>query len=151
MNAAERAKKREKQRARIMGRGPLGFSRKTWPFVKVLVGTWIFSLGYYVGVKQVVTWRPDFWDVGERLALMIQCSILSLVPAVVAIADDEAGVVIHAHLSLVEGDKISLIKLKKFCSERLPVYMVPDKFQFHPSLPKTSTDKIDYQRLKAEG
>ncbi|MDP6978948.1 MAG: amino acid adenylation domain-containing protein [Myxococcota bacterium] len=68
--------------------------------------------------------------------------------AVVAIPDDDAGVMIHAHLSTVSGDKVSMIKLKKFCSERLPVYMVPDRFAFHESLPKTSTDKIDYQGLK---
>lgn len=86
MNAAERAKKREKERARIMGRGPFGFSRRTWPFVKVLVGNWIFSLVYYVIMKQVVTWRPDYWAVGDRLELMIKCSIVSVVPAIVAIA-----------------------------------------------------------------
>jgi non-ribosomal peptide synthetase component E (peptide arylation enzyme) len=26
--------------------------------------------------------------------------------------------------------------------------MVPDRFSVQPSLPKTSTDKVDYQRLK---
>jgi len=89
MNAAEAAKKAEKrakERARIMGRGPFGFSRRTWPFVKVLVGTWIFSLVYYIGVKQLIVWRPDFWSVADRLALMIQCSIVSCVPAIAAIA-----------------------------------------------------------------
>jgi hypothetical protein len=29
--------------------------------------------------------------------------------------------------------------------------MVPDVFSFQATLPKTSTDKIDYQRLKALG
>jgi acyl-coenzyme A synthetase/AMP-(fatty) acid ligase len=28
------------------------------------------------------------------------------------------------------------------------VYMVPDAFRFHDRLPKTSTDKLDYQRLR---
>ena len=57
MNPA--AKKRAKQRARIMGRGPFGFSRRTWPFVKVLVGNWIFALAYYITAKQfIVTWAP---------------------------------------------------------------------------------------------
>jgi len=69
-----------------MGRGPFGFSRRTWPFVKVLVGNWLFSIIYYVGMKQVVPWRPANWTVLERLELMIQCSILALVPAVIAIA-----------------------------------------------------------------
>jgi hypothetical protein len=80
------ARIRAEKRARIMGRGPLGFSRRTWPFVKVLVGNWLFSLIYYVGMKQIVTWRPEQWTVAERLELMIQCSIIALVPAVVAIA-----------------------------------------------------------------
>ena len=44
-----------------------------------------------------------------------------------------------------------MIALKQFCSERLPPYMVPDLFGFQPSLPKTSTDKVDYQKLKELG
>ena len=39
--------------------------------------------------------------------------------------------------------------LVRFCSERLPKYMVPDIFDFSDSLPKTSTGKIDRQQLKA--
>ena len=42
----------------------------------------------------------------------------------------------------------SLIEVKRFCSEHLPLYMIPDTFSWHDALPKTSTDKIDYQRLK---
>jgi acyl-CoA synthetase (AMP-forming)/AMP-acid ligase II len=38
--------------------------------------------------------------------------------------------------------------MKRFCAERLPLYMVPDRFSWHDALPKTSTDKVDYQRLK---
>jgi len=68
--------------------------------------------------------------------------------AVVALADDDAGIMIHAHIRSVSGDKLSMIKLKKFCSERLPVYMVPDRFEFHDALPRTSTDKIDYRSLE---
>ena len=71
--------------------------------------------------------------------------------AVVAIPDDDAGMIVRAHLSTPDGGKISLIKLKKFCSEKLPVYMVPDTFTFHEVLPKTSTDKVDYQQLKNLG
>lgn len=82
----DRVRKRQKERARIMGRGPFGFSRKTWPFVKVLVGNWIFSLVYYVGMKQIIPWRPDAWTAIDRLVLMIQCSILAVLPTVLAIA-----------------------------------------------------------------
>ena len=68
-----------------MGRGPFGFSRRTWPFVKVLVGNWIFSLAYYITVKQVVAWTPVSWDVADRLELMIKCSIIAVLPAVLGI------------------------------------------------------------------
>jgi non-ribosomal peptide synthetase component E (peptide arylation enzyme) len=27
--------------------------------------------------------------------------------------------------------------------------MIPDRFSWHDALPKTSTDKVDYQQLKA--
>lgn len=70
-----------------MGRGPLGFSRKTWPYIKILVGNWLFSLIYYVTVKHlIVTWEPVSWTVADRLELMIKCSILALSPAVLGIA-----------------------------------------------------------------
>ncbi len=38
--------------------------------------------------------------------------------------------------------------MKRFCAEHLPLYMIPDRFIWLDELPKTSTDKIDYQRLK---
>ncbi len=69
--------------------------------------------------------------------------------AVVAFADDQAGVSILAFLSSREEKPTSLIAIKRFCAENLPLYMIPDKFTWLDSLPKTSTDKIDYQRLKA--
>ena len=58
------------------------------------------------------------------------------------------GVPIKAFTSTRDGSKLSIIELKKFCSENLPLYMVPDHFCYLESLPKTSTDKIDYQKLK---
>src|SRR5688572_6277115 len=68
--------------------------------------------------------------------------------AVVALPDQEAGVRIRAFLSCQEGKRPSIIEMKRFCMEVLPPYMIPDVFSFQGALPKTSTDKIDYQRLK---
>jgi acyl-CoA synthetase (AMP-forming)/AMP-acid ligase II len=42
----------------------------------------------------------------------------------------------------------SLIEIKRFSAENLPLYMIPDRFVWLDSLPKTSTDKVDYQSLK---
>ena len=68
--------------------------------------------------------------------------------AVIALPDEEAGVKIKAFLSCRDVKRPSLIALKSFCAENLPLYMIPDLFSWHDALPKTSTDKIDYQRLK---
>ncbi|MGE3539951.1 MAG: amino acid adenylation domain-containing protein [Candidatus Tectimicrobiota bacterium] len=68
--------------------------------------------------------------------------------AVIALPSEEAGVRIKAFLCCREGKRPSLIELKRFCTEHLPLYMIPDLFSFQAVLPKTSTDKIDYQRLK---
>src|SRR5262245_6995989 len=67
--------------------------------------------------------------------------------AVVAVPDAEGGLTVRAHLATRDGGKLSIIELKRFCASLLPNYMVPDRFSFHTELPKTSTDKTDYQRL----
>ena len=67
--------------------------------------------------------------------------------AVVAMQNDE-GVKIRAFVSHHTDNRPSIIELKQFCSQNLPAYMVPDLFSFLDFLPKTSTDKIDYQKLK---
>jgi amino acid adenylation domain-containing protein len=67
--------------------------------------------------------------------------------AVVAVTQEE-GVQILAFLAASAQGPASLIEMKRFCAEHLPLYMVPDRIKWLPALPKTSTDKIDYQRLK---
>lgn len=69
--------------------------------------------------------------------------------AVVARPDDENGVVIVAFLAAQGDRRPSLIEMKRFCAQNLPLPMLPDRFVWQESLPKTSTDKIDYQGLKA--
>jgi amino acid adenylation domain-containing protein len=68
--------------------------------------------------------------------------------AVIALPDEEAGVRVRAFLSSRDESRPSLIAMKRFCAENLPLYMIPDDFTWLSELPKTSTDKIDYQRLK---
>lgn len=68
--------------------------------------------------------------------------------AVVASADD-IGVSISAFVALKPDQKKSIIAMKRHCTTYLPHYMVPDTITFLNSLPATSTDKVDYQRLKA--
>jgi amino acid adenylation domain-containing protein len=67
--------------------------------------------------------------------------------AVIALSDDENGVRIKAFLSCKKDKRPSIVELKRFCVDNLPIYMVPDLFSFQDVLPKTSTDKINYQKL----
>lgn len=69
--------------------------------------------------------------------------------AVIAMSNEDNGVQIKAFISFKGQQKPSRIELKRFCTEALPAYMIPDFFSFLESLPKTSTNKIDYQTLKA--
>jgi acyl-coenzyme A synthetase/AMP-(fatty) acid ligase len=67
---------------------------------------------------------------------------------VVAFANDDSSICIKAFINYSGAKQPSIIEMKRFCSEILPLYMVPDLFCFQGELPKTSTAKIDYQRLK---
>lgn len=70
--------------------------------------------------------------------------------AVVARSDD-VGVSISAFVAMKPDRKGSIIAMKRHCTSYLPNYMIPDTIQFLPALPTTSTDKVDYQRLKEQG
>ena len=68
--------------------------------------------------------------------------------AVIAVPDEASGVRILSHVAFHPGVKASVIEMKTFCGRSLPPYMSPDVFVFHEALPRTSTDKVDYQSLK---
>jgi acyl-coenzyme A synthetase/AMP-(fatty) acid ligase len=69
--------------------------------------------------------------------------------AAVAIPDTDAGVKIIAFVSCRQAERPSIVDLKTFCGARIPAYMIPDVFKFQDRLPRTSTDKVDYQALNA--
>ena len=66
--------------------------------------------------------------------------------AVVAVPDAD-GVRIVAFLGCAGAAPPSIIEMKTFAAAHLPGYMSPDRFVFRDVLPKTSTDKTDYQTL----
>jgi len=102
----------------------------------------------YLGRRDRMVKRRGYRvELGEIEAALYQHPAIKEA-AVVARPDEEAGVRITAFLSCRDTKRPSLIELKRFCSERLPLYMIPDAFSWHDALPKTSTDKTDYQRLK---
>ena len=67
--------------------------------------------------------------------------------AAVVARPEEGGVRIRAFVAMKTGRPGSIIDLKRFSAENLPAAMIPDDFVFLDALPRTSTDKTDYQRL----
>ena len=61
----------------------------------------------------------------------------------------EQGVLINAFVALKPNLNKSVIAMKRHCTHFLPHYMIPDTITFVDDLPATSTDKLDYQRLKS--
>jgi acyl-coenzyme A synthetase/AMP-(fatty) acid ligase len=68
---------------------------------------------------------------------------------VIATSDVDGNVRLKAYLSSRGGQRLSVVALKAFCAGRVPNYMIPDQFIFMDKLPRTSTDKVDYQNLSA--
>jgi amino acid adenylation domain-containing protein len=67
--------------------------------------------------------------------------------AVIAAPHPEAGMRIVAYLAAPEDARPSIVELKVFCNQHLPAYMNPDVFIFLHDLPRTSTNKVNYQEL----
>jgi amino acid adenylation domain-containing protein len=71
--------------------------------------------------------------------------------AVIPVPDPLLTNRLRAVLALEAEDAVTVDALREFCRNELPRYMMPDAFELRPSLPKTSTGKIDRQALAAEG
>lgn len=67
--------------------------------------------------------------------------------AVVAIPDELITNRLQAHVIVREPTDAA--ELSRFCSERVPAYMIPDRFVFEQELPRTSTGKVDRRTLVA--
>jgi acyl-coenzyme A synthetase/AMP-(fatty) acid ligase len=67
--------------------------------------------------------------------------------AVVPIPDDVIGYRIKSFVVCHNGNEINLSDFRMYLGKKLPQYMIPDDIEFCPSLPKTSTGKIDKTEL----
>jgi amino acid adenylation domain-containing protein len=70
-----------------------------------------------------------------------------------AVPDEQEGMLVRVFLvwDSNDGKAPSTIKLKAYAAKNLPPYMIPDRFVYLDELPKTSTDKTDYQKLATLG
>ena len=99
----------------------------------------------YVGRRDRMVKRRGYRvELGEIEAAFYRHPAVREAAAVARSAED--GVTIWLYIS-VHDKPPSIIELKQFAARQLPSYMSPDRFAFVPNLPRTSTDKIDYQAL----
>jgi amino acid adenylation domain-containing protein len=103
--------------------------------------------GYiYVGRRDRMVKRRGYRiELGEIEQALYRHEQLREVAAIARCEPD--GVKILAYVTCPTSERPSLIEMKSFCVGVLPSYMIPDTFIFLDRLPKTSTDKIDYQAL----
>jgi amino acid adenylation domain-containing protein len=108
------------------------------------------DVGYrYVGRRDRMVKRRGYRvELGEIEAALL-CHPEVREAAVIAIPDPESGVRILAFVACQHGMTLTRIALKSYSAQALPPYMIPDIFEVLVGLPRTSTDKIDYQRLKS--
>ena len=71
----------------------------------------------------------------------------------VAVEDEQKGVVIAAFVHPVASGAVTLADLKAHCGRLLPSYMLPDRILFLDAIAKGSRGKIDMLALEkiAEG
>jgi acyl-CoA synthetase (AMP-forming)/AMP-acid ligase II len=67
--------------------------------------------------------------------------------AVIAIHHPEAGTRIVSYMVSGDARRPSIVEMKSFCNQHLPGYMNPDVFVYLSDLPRTLTNKVDYQAL----
>jgi amino acid adenylation domain-containing protein len=70
--------------------------------------------------------------------------------AVVAIHDDDVGSRLRAFVVLRAGAALTPAALQAHCARLVPRYMVPERIEIRPELPRTSTGKTDRTRLAAD-
>ena len=88
-------------------------------------------------------------ELGEiEAALYSHRSVLDAVA--LAIPDPAIGHRLHAIVVCADPVGVTAAELARHCAERMPKYMVPGVIEFRDGLPKTSTGKIDRQRLSEE-
>jgi amino acid adenylation domain-containing protein len=75
----------------------------------------------------------------NSLPFVVEC-------AVVAVADE--AITNRLRAFVVTREPVTSAALAGACRELLPRYMIPDEFELKPTLPKSSTGKVDRQQLQ---
>ena len=133
--------------------------RAHWPAGSLDQAQPLYRTGdYAIQYSHVVYWFTGRRDGilklrGYRIAIEEVQAVLSLLPgareaAVVPTSDGRGGLSLNAIIVPHPGADVSTLTVKSHCGRHLPPYMVPHRVSITDSLPRTSTGKIDFQRLR---
>lgn len=82
-------------------------------------------------------------EIERQLSLLKEISNVAVIP----IKRSSGEPLISAYLIKKSDVEVSILSLKKHCSEKLPSHMIPDRFVFLTEFPRTTSGKIDYIKL----
>ncbi len=100
----------------------------------------------YVGRRDRMVKRRGYRiELGEVESCLYRHPAISQAAAIPA-PHPESGMRIVGYL-VARDSRPSIVEMKVFCNQHLPTYMNPDIFIFVDDLPRTSTNKVDYQAL----
>jgi len=101
----------------------------------------------YLGRRDRMVKRRGYRvELGEVEAALLRNDGIREAAAIAVPGDD--GVRIAAFVTLRNEGTMSIVALKRLSAECLPPYMIPDVFKVLDGLPRTSTNKVDLQRLR---
>lgn len=92
------------------------------------------SRGYRIELEEIETILSGHPDIAAAV--------------VIPIPDDIVGNRISAVIAVAQGGAIGKEDIERYCSTRLPKYMIPERMEFRDSLPMTSSGKIDRKKLR---
>lgn len=102
----------------------------------------------YVGRRDRMVKRRGYRvELGEIEAALLRSEDVQEA-AVVATSDVESGVRVTAFVCGTQSHSVNAKVLKSIALRNLPRYMIPDSFVVIAEVPRTSTNKVNYEELK---
>ncbi len=106
------------------------------------------GLLYYHGRKdRMLKINGNRVELGEIEAIFSHMPDIKEVAAIVVATESAQNIVVYYSLHDT-AKKLSLLEIKRFCSQYLPRYMIPKTARKLQELPKNQNGKIDYLALK---
>ncbi len=103
---------------------------------------------YFIGRRDNLIKSSGFRVSSGEVEDMLCQSGMLLAAAVIGIPDDVLGQRIKAFVVAKNGKPLDSDALLAFCADKMPKYMIPKSVEILKCLPKTTSGKVDYPKLR---